>query len=283
MKFIECSPFVRFVYRICFKANKPTVAKDSRLFYVTDGEGTIVIDKKEYSFSPGTVILWQAGSHYHITTPKETTLVSFNFDYTSEFSHITTPHTLLDPEDKEAIEIKKRQLVFQDCPHLNQPIVCTGNSQIHNLIEKILFESTTCQPYYRERISALFKECLVLIVRQVSMPADTRSDGALEKVMEYIHKNYNLDIDNTALASLVGYHPYYLNKLFLGANGVTLHKYVINYRIAISEQLLLASTASIEEIALKVGFSGSLSFSSSFKKKNGMTPTEFRKKFGATL
>lgn len=283
MKFIECSPFVRFAYRICFKYNKPSVAKDCRLFYVTDGEGTIVIDKKEYLFSPGTVILWQAGSEYYITMPKETKLVSINFDYTTQNSHITAPHTLLKPDDMESKDIKTKQIFFEDCPALNTPIVCTGNSQIHNLIEKILFESTSCQPYYRERISALFKECLVLIVRAVSMPADTRSDGALEKVMEYIHKNYKQNIDNTTLAGLVGYHPYYLNKLFLSANGITLHRYVINYRIAISEQLLLSSGASIEDIALMVGFSGSLSFSSSFKKKNGITPTEFRKKFGATL
>lgn len=283
MKFLECLPFVRFAYKICFKSNTPAVAKDCRLFYVTDGEGTIIIDKKEYFFSPGTVILWQSGSEYYITMPKETTLVSINFDYTANNSHIITPHSLLKPEDKEAEEIKKQQIFFDDCSALNHPIVCTGNSQIHSLIEKILFESTSCQPYYRERISALFKECLVLIVREVSIPADTRSDGALEKVMEYIHKNYNKDIDNTTLARLVGYHPYYLNKLFLSANGVTLHKYVINYRIAMSEQLLLASNASIEDIALRVGFSGSSSFSSSFKKKNGITPTKFRKKFGATL
>ena len=101
--------------------------------------------------------------------------------------------------------------------------------------------------------------------------------------MEYIHKNYNTDIDNTFLANLVGYHPYYLNKLFLLANGITLHKYVINYRIAISEQLLLSTNLSIEEIALKVGFTSSLSFLSGFKKKNNLTPTEFRKKFGATV
>ena len=283
MKFIDCSPFVRFVYRICFKAGKPTVAKDNRLFYITEGEGTMVIDKKEYKFAPGTIILWQAGEEYYITSPNQVNLVSFNFDYTTENNHILTPFTLLNPKDQECQTIKENQIVFEDCPVLNSPLVCTGNASIHNLIEKILLESTACQPYYRERISALFKECLVLIVRSVYTLKDTKSDGVLEAIMEYVHKNYNKNIDNTALAKLVGYHPYYLNKLFLCANGVTLHKYVINYRIAIGEQLLLSCNDSIEEIALKTGFNSSLSISSSFKKKNGITPTEFRKKFGASL
>lgn len=283
MKFNDCSPFVRFAYPICFKYNTPTVAKDNRLFYIQSGTGIIVIDKKEYHFSPGTVILWQKGSEYYVTSPEETHLISINFDFTNEFSSVQTPLTLLKSSDSECEAIKKSQIVFDDCAPLNQPLVSMGNSAIYNIIERILFENASRQPYYMERISALFKECLVLIVRTVSMPSDARSDTALETIMEYIHKNYNTDIDNATLANLVGYHPYYLNKLFLAANGVTLHKYVINYRIAISEQLLLSTNVSIEEIALKVGFTSSLSFLSSFKKKNNLTPSQFRKKFGATV
>ncbi len=283
MKFIECSPFIRFAYPIRFKNNQPTVAKDNRLFYVQAGEGIMVIDDKEYSFSPGTIFLWQKGCEYYVATPKETKLVSINFDYTSEFSHIQTPLDVLKSSDKDYAKIKENQIFFEDCPPLNKPIACHGNSAINNTIDKILSEIASSQPYYKERVSALFKELLVLIVRAVSMPNDARSDNALETIMEHIHKNYASDIDNTHLAKLVGYHPYYLNKLFLSANGITLHKYVINYRIAISEQLLLSTKTSVEEIALKVGFASSLSFSSSFKKKNGLTPTEFRKKVGATL
>ena len=52
MKFLECLPFVRFAYKICFKSNTPAVAKDCRLFYVTDGEGTIVIDIPLSSLMP---------------------------------------------------------------------------------------------------------------------------------------------------------------------------------------------------------------------------------------
>ena len=119
------------------------------------------------------------------------------------------------------------------------------------------------------------------IVRAASMLKDSRSDNAVETVIEYIHGNYNKDIDNRTLAELVGYHPYYLNKLFIMAKGITLHRYVSNYRIAMAEQMLLSTTLSIDEIAMKVGFSASLSFSSCFKKKNGITPSEFRKRFAS--
>ncbi len=282
MKFIEVSPFVRFAYKIMLKSGRPCLNLDSRLFYVIDGDGKILINGKEYSFSSGTCFLWQPGTEYCFLTQDVTTLISINFDFTAENSNRTTPFEVVYLADSPKPELPEK-IFFEDCPMLNEPIVCTGNSAIYNILEKILFENTTKRPFYQERISALFKECLVSIVRSVSTSDDSRSDEAIETVMDYIHKNYSGNVDNFTLAELVGYHPYYLNKLFLASNGITLHKYVINYRIAVSEQLLLSSTLSIDEIAVKIGFSGSLSFSSSFKKKNGMTPSDFRKKFGVTL
>lgn len=278
MRFIEVSPFVRFAYQIRLTSGRHTVARDMRLFYITDGEGTMTIDGTDYSFTQGTVMLWQAGSSYILNSPDIVQAISINFDYTSEFSHEEQPYPVLDALNTEGF-LEFRTVTFQDMPAFNKPLVSVGNSAIYSILEKIIFESTSCQPYYRERVSALLKECLTLIARNVSMPKDIRSDSALETVMEYIHKNYAATVDNATLAQLVGYHPYYLNKLFLALNGVTLHRYVINYRLAVSEQLLLSSTASIDEIALSVGFSCALSFSSSFRKKNGMTPTEFRKRF----
>ncbi len=282
MKLIEISPFVRFAYKLMLKSNRPCMTADCRLFYITDGEGTILINNKKYSFSPGSLFLWQPGTKYHILTPTITTLISINFDFTCDNSDQTQPIPVFYfGQDAEPPTIPKK-IFFDDCALLNEPIVCTGNSAIYSALEKILFENTSYAPFCAEKISALMKDCIISVVRAGISPTDLRSDNALEKVIEYIHKNYNKDVDNRTLAELVGYHPYYLNKLFLSSKGVTLHKYVSNYRIAVSEQLLLSSTKPIDEIALMVGFSASLSFSSSFKKKNGITPSEFRKRFGVT-
>ncbi|MBE7092936.1 MAG: helix-turn-helix transcriptional regulator [Clostridiales bacterium] len=283
MNFINCSPFVRFIYEILYTKNNPTVSRDCRLFYILEGEGKVKLNNKEYSYSPSTVILLQAGNEYLFTLLKRTKVISINFDLTYEKSHITSPYPLLDPCDKECALIRKQQITFKDCPALNEPIVCLGNTAILNNIKSMLLENASCQPYYRERISSLMKDCLFLIARAVLIPDNARCDNALQMVLDYIHENYHNFIDNTVLADVVGYHPYYLNKIFSSAIGVTLHKYVTDYRINISEQLLLSSSLSIEEIALKTGFNTSLSFLSAFKKKNSISPSEFRKKFGATI
>jgi AraC-like DNA-binding protein len=282
MKLIETSPFVRFAYKVRLKSGSPSVASDMRLFYVIDGEGSIIVDGAKHSFSPGTVMVWQAGVSYTLSSETLTSVISINFDYTADDASHTMPYPVLDATKKESFQ-GITPIFFEDCPVFNKPIICTANSLIFSILERIIFENTSCQPFYRERTSALLKECLVLIARNVSTSSDARSDSAIDRVLEYIHKNYASNVDNFTLAKIAGYHPYYLSKLFLALNGITLHKYVSNYRIAVSEQLLLSTTASVDEIALKVGFSCALSFSSSFKKKNGMTPTEFRKRFGFTI
>ncbi len=282
MKLIEISPFVRFAYKIMIKKLPLGIATDNRLFYVTEGEGTITINGKDHSFSAGSCFLWQAGTQYRLNSVSTATLISINFDYTAKNSHLTEPFPII-YEAESTILPKPEATVFEDCAVLNEPVSLKGGSTVYNLLEKIIFESTSRQPYYQERISALFKECIVSIVRLVSASNDSRSDSALEAVIDYIHKNYDGNVDNQTLADLIGYHPYYLNKLFVRANGVSLHRYVTGYRIAVSEQLLLSTTLTVDEIARRVGFINSLSFSSAFKKKNSLTPTEFRKRFGATL
>ena len=60
----------------------------------------------------------------------------------------------------------------------------------------------------------------MLCERASAMPVYSRSDSALAQVLDYIHLNYADSIDNMHLAELVGYHPYYLNKLFLNAKSI---------------------------------------------------------------
>lgn len=280
MKLIEVLPYVRFAYKIILKSKRPCITMDSRLFYITEGEGTILINDKKYSFSAGTLFLWQAGTKYSFLTPSTISMISINFDFTLDNCCQSQPIPVIYLDDIADTNTQPKQIIFDDCSLLNEPIVCTGNSSIYSLLEKILFENTSKKAYSNEKITSLMKDCIINIIRAASLQTDSRADSMLELVMEYIHENYNKNVDNFTLAQLVGYHPYYLNKLFLSANGITLHKYVANYRIAVAEQLLLSTTLTIDQIAQKVGFSASLSFSSCFKKKNGISPSEFRKRFG---
>ena len=97
--------------------------------------------------------------------------------------------------------------------------------------------------------------------------------------MKHIKENFDGDLSSTALSAALNYHPYYINRLFNTANGISLHQYVINLRISHAEHLLISTDLLIADIAYKVGFKTPINFTNCFKKKNGMSPGTYRKLF----
>ena len=59
-------------------------------------------------------------------------------------------------------------------------------------------------------------------------------------------------------------------------------KYLLNYRLIKSTELLVENALPITEVAFEVGFSNPSYFIDAFKKAYGLTPNEYRKKFRAS-
>ncbi|HFD1454108.1 TPA: helix-turn-helix domain-containing protein [Streptococcus pyogenes] len=69
----------------------------------------------------------------------------------------------------------------------------------------------------------------------------------------------------------------YLSTKFKKYNGISLKKFIVKHRITKSKHLLESTSLTIEEIALKSGFSDSCYFHRIFKKETGYTPLKFKK------
>ena len=139
-------------------------------------------------------------------------------------------------------------------------------------------EKISIIPYSNLYVSALMKECIIKILRFMNTPnKNSITNQKIEKVLRYLEENYANNINNADIAKHVAYHPYYLNKIFLATIGKTLHQYIIELRLTAAENLLIAGNLSVAEIAETVGFASPTLFIASFKKKNNMTPTQFRK------
>ena len=64
---------------------------------------------------------------------------------------------------------------------------------------------------------------------------------------------------------------------FKRVTGKTINEFVLDKRIDLSKQILAFTNISIEELALKCGFSSQSYFTRAFKKKTGLSPMQFRK------
>ncbi|MFA6715093.1 MAG: AraC family transcriptional regulator [Victivallales bacterium] len=70
--------------------------------------------------------------------------------------------------------------------------------------------------------------------------------------------------------------PAQTNRVFKSSFGQTPYQYLLNLKMAAARELLDASVRSIREIAFSLGFTDEYYFSNLFKKKNGISPRNYR-------
>ncbi len=70
---------------------------------------------------------------------------------------------------------------------------------------------------------------------------------------------------------------YGIKSCFKGIYGSSVYAYQKEYRLQLSQKLLLETDCTVAEIAHRVGYENPNKFSSAFREAAGMTPTEYRK------
>ena len=132
------------------------------------------------------------------------------------------------------------------------------------------------------------KESRSIAWKNQSMPMPVvTSNGSDERKLQaacrYIEKYYHRKIALNEVADLVSMSAFQLCRLFRRGTGSAFKEYLVRYRLIRAETLLLGTSASITEIACAVGFGDSSNFQRLFRKKNGVTPSEYRKNNNAEL
>lgn len=99
-----------------------------------------------------------------------------------------------------------------------------------------------------------------------------------EIIRNYVEEHLtdaNLSLNETA--KLMHYTPTYFGKYFKEQFGCTFQKYVASRRIESAKKYLLKGNMSVQEIALKCGFTNDVTFRRTFKMYVGATPSQFEK------
>ncbi|MFH9069804.1 helix-turn-helix transcriptional regulator [Streptomyces alboflavus] len=85
-------------------------------------------------------------------------------------------------------------------------------------------------------------------------------------------------LDLTAVAAHAGYSRYHFLRAFKEAYGETPGQYLSRRRIERAEDMLRSADLSVTDICMLVGFTSVGTFSSTFKRQTGLTPSEYRSK-----
>ena len=106
----------------------------------------------------------------------------------------------------------------------------------------------------------------------------SKESNITENVKMYIQKNYMHDISISQIAEKFGLTSNYLSTIFKQKTGEKFIDYLTQTRIEAAKKLLIQNaSASVQDIALMVGYNSSRHFSTLFQKYTGMTPSAYRK------
>lgn len=106
---------------------------------------------------------------------------------------------------------------------------------------------------------------------------DARQRQPIEAALAYVYEHYKEDIQISQLAKSCSMSESYFRKQFLRIMGQSPLEYVNAYRVHRSMNLLRTTDDSIQNIAVRSGFSSIAAFNRNFRQYAGASPSEWRR------
>ena len=176
---------------------------------------------------------------------------------------------------------------FLEAMEKQQALHLPGNGQIdplmRNTIDQMLlnpFKGSVRRLYMEAKMQELFAAQLESFQRQMGKGGtDQNAFNERDKLYhakQLIEECLSNPPTIQELSQLVNLNEFKLKKGFKALFGHTIFGYVTEYRLEIARQCLLDTERSIAEISDMIGYSQQQHFSTAFKRKYGITPSELR-------
>ncbi len=275
----DITPFVRLArYSVIHKDSPDSFrnvkTRDNRLFFVTDGQGQIVIEGKTHSIRNETLILVRAGEGYRIEPDEKISLFVINFDFTEIFSSLSKsfhPFSVDFPGTLETV-------YFEDAELLNSALIIQDASCFESIVRRMVNAFSEKNALRDTYISSAMKTLIIELIlhRQDCQYVHNSHTRLARSVASWLRENYADRVKNETISDHFHFTAIYINRIFKKEMGITPHQFLIRLRIDIAKKLLTDSDYTPGEVAALVGFANYPHFNKTFKRLTGMTPTQYR-------
>lgn len=123
-------------------------------------------------------------------------------------------------------------------------------------------------------LDLIFEEIFEVIIREKRVTHKEEMTYALQYIEKHLTKNLSLE----SAASYMNISTHYFSKLFKSEVGENFIDYVTDKKVARAKEIIKDTDIPLNSIAFELGFNEANYFSKVFKKKTGITPSQYRKK-----
>lgn len=153
------------------------------------------------------------------------------------------------------------------------------NSSLHTLTSSINLTNLLQECDTIKERNEKFRELFLQIQKEMENKRKDKQSQTITEIHLLIEKEYrNPLLSIEMLADEIGISTAYMCRIYKQYTGSTINDTLLDKRMEHARLLLTESSLSVNDIAEKVGFNGSTYFYRVFKKLNGVTPNEYRKK-----
>ncbi len=257
------------------QGNKPQIPHRHDFFelhYITEGEIVTNTDGVANKYKPNEYYLmppYVMHYHSHENPP--------NYDHVGlalRWKFERTSNAYTNPEINRMVNILNNAMTTsvqdegQTIIHMLQKMIEMSEQENTQTEQKLLF------------VSFLMALTRVYAIQQRSYMNKVTPSKAGQKILnaaiEYIELNCASSLTVEEIAQNVHISYSHLSRLFTKYTFDSINDYIIRVRIDRAQRMLLTSDATISNIAKQVGFSSVSYFSNTFKKRNGMSPKQYR-------
>jgi AraC-like DNA-binding protein len=274
MKLCDVNPFLRYaeLQPSVMAGTTLRCSYDYRIFYILEGNAELAFLDRIVPLSPGMLIYFRPGTPYNFDGKVKS--IVLNFDMTRGQASQTIPRS-----PSKSMESFDRSLIFENDPPLElQDIVILENAfETEPRLQECLLRH--CYPTdLSDAVTSAILKTILCDIAQHATQKNASMPEAVQRIMLLIRQNYDKDLSNSQISDALGYHSFYLNRMFKKSTGITIHQALIQERMSIAKRLLKETSLSVNAIASEVGFTDHTRFCTAFKKCKGVTPLEYRKR-----
>ena len=166
---------------------------------------------------------------------------------------------------------------------MTEPIVITpaDETTMERIFDRMVISQETDILYCDYVCSGLVYDYLIEFHRLMDANADSARSKQLSMllpVLRYMHDNFSCDLSMTQLSEIIGVTPQHFCRVFRKTMNVRPNEFLTRIRIDEAKRLLAEREVSVSDAAEKTGFRNAGYFSTVFRKHEGMSPAEYKKR-----
>lgn len=230
-----------------------------QLNYITEGNGTIETAEGEFQIQPGTMMIISPGLKHRYRPDPATGWIENYIGFKGEMASHFLKQALTD---------------------FSNPVIWHGGQvEIFDTYQKIFDQVQAQKPAYQQIASGLILKLLGFLVsfEKQNKLEGKHIEGLVTSARTYMweHVDKTADFHLFAKKKTVSYS--YFRKMFKLYTGIAPHQYYLDLKIMRAKELINSTDKSVKEISYELGFDSIHYFSRLFKKKTGVSPSDFRK------